>query len=128
MTWSINWDSSQNNNSFAKENGAFLAALRNNQEETKQPETTTEEPTTKAPETTEQPTTKAPETTTEKPTTKAPETTTQKPSQYPAWDASTIYVRNDYVSYNGHVYRAKWWTKGENPEKSGQWDVWQKIK
>ena len=93
MTWSINWDSSQNNNSFAKENGAFLAALRNNQEETKKPETTTE-----------------------------------KPSQYPTWDASTIYVGNDYVSYNGHVYRAKWWTKGENPEKSGQWDVWQKIK
>ena len=117
MTWSINWDSSQNNNSFAKENGAFLAALRNNQEETKKPETTTEEPTTKAP-----------ETTTEQPTTKAPETTTQKPSQYPTWDASTIYVRNDYVSCNGHVYRAKWWTKGENPEKSGQWDVWQKIK
>ena len=78
--------------------------------------------------TTEQPTTKAPETTTEQPTTKAPETTTQKPSQYPTWDASTIYLGNDYVSYNGHVYRAKWWTKGENPEKSGQWDVWQKIK
>jgi len=117
MTWSINWDSSQNNNSFAKENGAFLASLRNNQEETKKPETSTE-----------QPTTKAPETTTEQPTTKAPETTTEKPSQYPTWDASIIYVGNDYVSYNGHVYRAKWWTKGENPEKSGQWDVWQKIK
>jgi len=89
-------------------------------------QSTPEETTTKK----QEQTTKAPETTTKKQeqTTKAPETTTQKPSQYPTWDASTIYLGNDYVSYNGHVYRAKWWTKGENPEKSGQWDVWQKIK
>lgn len=78
-------------------------------------------PTTK--ETTQAPTTKTPE------TTKAPETTKQETtSQCPTWNASTIYVGKDYVSYKGHVYRAKWWTRGDNPEKSGQWDVWQLIK
>jgi len=78
-------------------------------------------PTTK--ETTQAPTTKTPE------TTKAAETTKQETtSQCPTWNASTIYVGKDYVSYKGHVYRAKWWTRGDNPEKSGQWDVWQLIK
>ena len=41
MTWSINWDSSQNNNSFANENGAFLSQFK-----TVTPEPSTEEPTT----------------------------------------------------------------------------------
>ena len=74
-------------------------------------------------------TTQAPETTKTPETTKAAETTKQETtSQCPTWNASTIYVGKDYVSYKGHVYRAKWWTRGDNPEKSGQWDVWQLIK
>ncbi len=32
MTWSINWDSAQNGNSFARENGAFLQAKRGNEQ------------------------------------------------------------------------------------------------
>ncbi|MFR5485854.1 MAG: hypothetical protein ACLTHO_01710, partial [Eubacterium sp.] len=76
MTWSINWDSSQNKNSFAQSNGRFLDSL-SGEETTKTPETTTKvaETTTKAPEET----TKTPETTTKvaETTTKAPETTTK---------------------------------------------------
>ena len=77
MTWSINWDSSQNKNSFAQSNGRFLDSL-SGEETTKTPETTTKvaETTTKAPEET----TKTPETTTKvAETTKAPETTTKAP-------------------------------------------------
>ncbi|MCT7397985.1 glycosyl hydrolase family 18 protein [Eubacterium sp. LFL-14] len=78
MTWSINWDSSQNKNSFAQSNGRFLDSL-SGEETTKTPETTTKvaETTTKAPEET----TKTPETTTKvaETTTKAPEETTKTP-------------------------------------------------
>ena len=43
------------------------------------------------------------------------------------WDASTVYVGGEQVYYNGKLYEAKWWTTGENPEKSGQWGVWKLI-
>jgi hypothetical protein len=48
MTWSINWDSSQNSNSFANENGAFLKQFKSVEEETssKEEESTTKEPVT----------------------------------------------------------------------------------
>lgn len=47
MTWSINWDSAQNQNSFAKENQEFLQTFRETQEEmTTEKESMTEEPTT----------------------------------------------------------------------------------
>ena len=123
MTWSINWDSSQNKNLFAQSNGRFLDSL-SGEETTKTPEITT-----KAPETTKvaEITTKAPET-----TTKAPETTTKTPettidSEYPQWNKDTIYTGGNRVIYNGKVYQAKWWTLGENPETCGQWGVWKYV-
>ncbi|AEV84630.1 chitinase [Actinoplanes sp. SE50] len=43
----------------------------------------------------------------------------------PAWNASSVYTGGSVVSFNGHKYRAKWWTQGESPAThSGQWDVW----
>jgi endoglucanase len=47
-------------------------------------------------------------------------------SQYPEWDAATIYdPAGIRVRYNGNVYENKWWTMGENPEDSiTQYDVW----
>ena len=54
MSWSINWDSSQNKNTFVNENAEFLAKFKNN------------EPTTVAPVTTQAPTEKA--TTVDQPT------------------------------------------------------------
>lgn len=47
MSWSINWDSVQNGNSFVRENQAYLSTLRNDEEETTQKEP--EEETTTAP-------------------------------------------------------------------------------
>jgi chitin-binding protein len=39
----------------------------------------------------------------------------------PAWNGTQAYVGGTKVSYNGHVWQAKWWTQGETP---GQADVW----
>lgn len=33
------------------------------------------------------------------------------------------YHRGDTVVFNGKTYRAKWWTRGENPEKSQVWEL-----
>ncbi|KAF0811659.1 Exo-beta-1,3-glucanase [Andreprevotia sp. IGB-42] len=43
------------------------------------------------------------------------------------WSADTVYVAGNRVSYNGHSYEAKWWTRGDNPSLSGQWDVWKDL-
>ncbi|WP_028864759.1 glycosyl hydrolase family 18 protein [Psychromonas aquimarina] len=43
------------------------------------------------------------------------------------WDASAVYNSGDQVTVNGVTYRAGWWTKGDNPEQSGEWGVWKKV-
>lgn len=50
--------------------------------------------------------------------------TPDTPSTQPAWDKSTVYNGGDEVAYNGKVYRAKWWTQGEEP---GSADVWEDM-
>ncbi len=42
----------------------------------------------------------------------------------PVWDTAAVYVGGDMVSYQGRRYRAKWWTQGEQPDKS---DVWEDL-
>lgn len=38
------------------------------------------------------------------------------------WDAATVYQAGDQVRYDGSVWRATWWTKGETPGRvSGAW-------
>ncbi|NSY33667.1 carbohydrate-binding protein [Pseudoalteromonas sp. JC28] len=41
----------------------------------------------------------------------------------PAWDADKVYLKGDRASYNGVIYEAKWWTKGNIPaaDGSGPW-------
>jgi chitinase len=41
-----------------------------------------------------------------------------------AWNSATAYVGGDEVSYNGHNWKAKWWTQNEVPGAS-QWGPWQ---
>ena len=36
----------------------------------------------------------------------------------PAWDESKVYFRGDKVVYSGKIYEALWWTKGEIPEEN----------
>lgn len=45
----------------------------------------------------------------------------------PAWNSSQVYVGGDKVSHNGHEWRAKWWTQGEEPGTTGQWGVWEDL-
>jgi GH18 family chitinase/chitodextrinase len=45
----------------------------------------------------------------------------------PAWSASAVYVAGNRASRSGNIYEAKWWTQGDDPLLSGQWDVWKNI-
>jgi chitinase len=39
----------------------------------------------------------------------------------PAWNASTVYTGGQLASYNGHTWRAQWWTQGETPGVAQVW-------
>lgn len=43
------------------------------------------------------------------------------------WDATAVYTGGQEVTYQGHVYSAKWWTQGDEPSKSGEWGVWKDL-
>lgn len=43
-----------------------------------------------------------------------------------AWNATSIYVKGDSVTYNGNTYEAKWWTQNEKPG-ANEWGPWQQI-
>ncbi|MGW7579330.1 carbohydrate-binding protein [Streptomyces sp. NPDC054765] len=43
-----------------------------------------------------------------------------------AYSAASVYVGGDTVSYNGHTWKAKWWTQGETPSTGGS-GVWQDL-
>jgi chitinase len=68
-------------------------------------------------------------TTTPRPTLTATPTPTLTPtptpidSSYPAWDRGKVYVGGDMVSYNSKVYKAKWWTQGEEPGVAQVWEL-----
>ncbi len=57
------------------------------------------------------------------PTTTPTPTPTPTNSTYPAWDRSKVYVGGDMVSYNGKVYKALWWTQGEEPGVAQVWEL-----
>jgi chitinase len=42
----------------------------------------------------------------------------------PAWDSAKAYSNGAEVSYNGHQYRARWWTQNETP---GNHEVWSDL-
>ncbi|HEU4325017.1 MAG TPA: carbohydrate-binding protein [Roseiflexaceae bacterium] len=42
----------------------------------------------------------------------------------PLWSASTAYGGNSLVTYNGHTWRARWWTQGDVPGANSQ-NVWE---
>ncbi|MEV6932714.1 carbohydrate-binding protein [Dactylosporangium sp. NPDC051485] len=39
----------------------------------------------------------------------------------PPWSSSTAYTGGALVSYNGHTWKAQWWTQGETPGSAGVW-------
>jgi chitodextrinase len=38
-----------------------------------------------------------------------------------------VYTGGQQVSHNGHTWKAKWWTTGEEPGTTGEWGVWQDL-
>ncbi|MFI2026411.1 glycosyl hydrolase family 18 protein [Streptomyces buecherae] len=43
------------------------------------------------------------------------------------WSAETVYTGGQQVSHQGHTWKAKWWTVGEEPGTTGEWGVWQDL-
>jgi chitinase len=43
---------------------------------------------------------------------------------YPKWTARLVYVRGERVELNGLGYEAKWWTRGDRPDRevAQPWD------
>ena len=39
----------------------------------------------------------------------------------PAWSASQVYTGGQLASYNGHTWKAQWWTQGETPGVASVW-------
>lgn len=44
-----------------------------------------------------------------------------------AWQANKVYVAGNQASFNGHNWKAKWWTKSTEPGSDGQWGAWQDL-
>jgi chitinase len=46
-----------------------------------------------------------------------------------SWDSGTIYYGGDQVVFNGQLYKAFWWTQGDNPDEfaNNPWHVWRPI-
>ncbi|AZZ96370.1 chitinase [Pseudoalteromonas sp. R3] len=40
-----------------------------------------------------------------------------------AWEANKVYLKGDKASFNGKVYVAKWWTRGDEPNGTGPWEL-----
>lgn len=47
--------------------------------------------------------------------------------QYPLWSRTAIYQGGDHVIWNGYIWRAQWWTTGEEPGTTGEWGVWRLV-
>lgn len=46
-------------------------------------------------------------------------------SKVTQWDASTVYTADTTAVRDATLFKAKWWTRGDDPVKrSGAWDVW----
>ena len=41
-----------------------------------------------------------------------------------AWNATTNYVPNDQVTFNGHLWKATWWSTNAQPGAPESWAVW----
>ncbi|MFF3244995.1 glycosyl hydrolase family 18 protein [Streptomyces sp. NPDC002870] len=44
-----------------------------------------------------------------------------------AWSSTPAYTGGAQVSHKGHLWKAKWWTQGEEPGTTGEWGVWQDL-
>lgn len=47
----------------------------------------------------------------------------ENPGDIETWNPTKIYYEGDIVMYNGKKYRAKWWTRGNTPGESQEWEL-----
>ncbi|MFO6425192.1 glycosyl hydrolase family 18 protein [Motilimonas sp. KMU-193] len=73
---------------------------------------------------TQEPTIEPTVTPTNEPTTEPTPIPTTEPSG--EWNASSVYLSGDIVTYQGKTYKAKWWTQGTEPG-STQWGPWEAL-
>ena len=140
MTWSINWDATQNY-AWAKAMASLMDSLPVVEGGNTNPEPPVTEPPVTEPPVTEPPVTEPPVTeppvteppvteppVTEPPVTEPPvtEPPVTEPSGIPAWDSKTAYTGGAQVTYNGSVWEAKWWTQGDVPG-AAEWGPWKLI-
>lgn len=45
----------------------------------------------------------------------------------PAWNFAAAYNAGEFVSHDGTQYRAKWWTRAEEPGTTGEWGAWESL-
>ncbi|KMQ51321.1 chitinase, GH19 family [Chitinispirillum alkaliphilum] len=45
----------------------------------------------------------------------------------PSWNRSSAYTGGQEVAHNGYIWRARWWTQGDEPGTTGQWGVWERL-
>jgi len=43
----------------------------------------------------------------------------------PVWTSTAIFTAGTEVDYSDHVYRAKWWTRGDEPTEPGYHNPWE---
>lgn len=48
-------------------------------------------------------------------------------SDYPVWEATTIYNNGEIVTHEGEYWEAQWWTQNQEPGTTGQWGPWIEI-
>lgn len=44
-----------------------------------------------------------------------------------AWDGSTVYTGGEQVTFDGFVWEANWWTRGDEPGSS-EWGPWNQVR
>jgi chitodextrinase len=49
--------------------------------------------------------------------------TTPDTDGVPAWSVTAVYTGGDQVSYDSEIYKAKWWTQGNQPDLSNVWTL-----
>ena len=53
-----------------------------------------------------------------------PDDTPPPVDDVPAWLPNKVYLRGDKASYDGAIYEAKWWTRGDTPNSASSASPW----
>ena len=112
MTWSINWDGTQNY-AWGKSMSELMDSLPIVDRGSERPE---------------QDEKKSDETDDKESDNTSDSSEDEGTGDIPAWDSSKAYFKGDRVVYKGKIYEAKWWTQGDIPDEQDQWGPWKYMR